>query len=571
MRLKIVRVVMFFLLALVALDLVYIQGIQGPYFYNLSVNNRIRVIPLEGLRGLILDRNGTVLADNRLAFDVAVIPQDIADRETLFEFLKDILRVEEDILLKRFTERKITPFAPVVIAEDIDQQTAMKLEENKFRFPGLYIQENFRRLYPFKNSGAHVLGYLGKIDSSRIEKLKDYGYTYQSIIGYSGVEEYYDTYLRGKEGGEQIEVNSRGQLVRLLGTRDPEKGQDITLTIDQRIQDIASAALAEKQGCIIIMDLESGEILAMVSSPSYDPNVFIDTKLKDQAQPIFSAPSAPLLNRTIKGQYPPGSIAKVVFALAGLTTEKILPSTSFTCPGYYQLGRRQFRCSHQHGVQNLIEGIAHSCNVYFYNVGVLLGPDIMSKHLRIFGFGELTHVDLPFEEKGFVPSTTSRRRGSNKGWYKGDTLNFAIGQGDLLVTPIQVLRMMATVARFGNEVQPHLIKTIGKEEIIKLSTIRNIPIPENVFSVVRQGLRGAVADPAGTARLLNLPGLTVLGKTGTAQSVPGRDEHAWFAGFIPEGKKKIVFTVFLEYGGSSYNACVVAKDVLVRLKELEIL
>lgn len=571
MRLKILRVTFLVLLLIIAGELIYLQVIRGPYYFNLSVNNRIRVIPVEGLRGLITDRNGVVLAENRLAFDVAIIPQDITDKEALFDFLSELLKTPPDILLRRFTERKINPFSPVVIAEDIDKATAIKIEENKFLFPCLYMEENFRRNYPCKAIGAHVLGYLGKIDNSRIERLKDYGYTYQSVVGYSGVEEYYDSYLRGIEGGQQIEVNSRGQQVRLLGTREPQNGKDIQLAIDQRIQQIASDVMGEKQGCILVMDLDSGEILSMISSPSYDPNVFVSSQLKSQSQRVFAASGAPLINRAIMGQYPPGSVIKPVYAMAGISVNKISPQTSFFCPGYYTLGRRVFRCSHTHGTQDLIQGIAHSCNVYFYNVGLLLGPETMFKFIRLFGLGSLTHVDLPSEEKGFVPSLSLRKKTSNKGWYKGDTLNLSIGQGDLLVTPIQLLRMMSTIARKGREVQPHLLKTIGGEQIINFSTVRNIQIPEEKFDAVHKGLKEAVADVAGTARALSFPDLEIRGKTGTAQSVPGREEHASFVGFTPQARRRIAFAVFLEYGGSSANACAVAHDMIVKMKEQDLL
>ncbi|HRZ41046.1 MAG TPA: penicillin-binding protein 2, partial [Candidatus Omnitrophota bacterium] len=248
MRLKIVRIITVFLFIVLALDLIYIQAFQGRKYFGLSVNNRIRVIPLEGQRGRIFDRNGEVLVENRLSFNVTVIPQDVRNQEALFSFLSQVLNVDQKRLVARFQQKRHTPFAPVAVVEDIDQRTAMILEENKFRFPGLYIQENFRRWYPQGEVGAHVLGYVGKIDSAKVEKLKDYGYSQQSIVGYSGIEEYYDQYLKGVEGGVQIEVNSRGQQVRLLGIREPERGEDLQLTIDSRIQKAAYDALAGSHG-----------------------------------------------------------------------------------------------------------------------------------------------------------------------------------------------------------------------------------------------------------------------------------------------------------------------------------
>ncbi len=570
MRLKILRVIIFSFLLVIAADLVYLQAIRGPYYHSLSVNNRIRVIPLQARRGTIMDRNGVVLADNRLSFNVTVIPQDVQDKERLFDYLSGALKVDKEKLLRRFYEKKVTPFAPVVIVDDVDRRVAMMLEENRFRFPGLYIQQDFRRLYPFEQIGAHVLGYVGQINRSKMEKLKDYGYTPQSMVGYSGIEEYYDAYLVGKEGGQQIEVNSRGQQVRLLSTRDPEAGQDIQLTIDERIQTIAHDVLGERNGAVVVMDVESGEILGMVSYPAYDPNIFTDSKKMKQAHYVFTDPASPLLNRAVMGQYPPGSVFKAVVTTAGLISKKVSPYTTFFCKGAYYLGRRRFRCTHQHGTQNLIEAIGHSCNVYFYNVGLLTGPDPISKYARVYGLGALTHVDLPFEEKGFIPSRMTRKK-QNRGWYKGDTLNFSIGQGEVLATPLQLVRMMASIARRGSEVQPHLIRQIGGKDIIHFSSSRDLNIPDKVFDVLHMGLRSVVTDSGGTARQLNMEDYIISGKTGTAQSVPGKKEHAWFVGYTRENPTNVAFCVFLEHGGSSYYAVSVAKEFFRRIKEEGIL
>lgn len=565
MRLKIIRIIVTVLFVILAVDLIHIQALQGRNYFSLSVNNRIRVIPLEGQRGRIFDRNGELLADNRLSFNATVIPQDVLDQNALFLFLSRVLKSDQQKLLALFQQKRDAPFAPVVIAEDIDQQTAMVLEENKFRFPGLHIQENFRRWYPGGEIGAHVLGYVGKIDSLKIKKLKEYGYSQQSMVGYSGVEEYYDQYLKGTEGGVQIEVNSRGQQVRLLGIREPERGKDIQLTIDSRLQKAASDALAGHHGVIVAMDLDSGEILGLVSSPSFDPNIFSDEKRRREKGPVIKDPASPLLNRAIKGQYPPGSIFKTVVSVAGLSTGKIDTKTSFHCPGFYTLGRRRFRCAHVHYDLRIVEAIGQSCNVFFYNVGSILGPDVMHRYARMFGLGEETRIDLPAEESGRVPSRALRRK-QNSDWYKGDTLNFSIGQGDVLATPIQVTRLMATLARSGRVVQPHLLKAIGEEQFVKLAVVKALKVDQQVFDTLHEGMRAAVAGEHGTSRLLDMRGFEVYGKTGTAQTVPGKDAHAWFAGYNLTGQKRIAFCVFLEYGGSSYYAVRVAQGFLKTLK-----
>ena len=571
MRIKIIRIIVILGLVCLAVDLVYIQGIRGSFYYHQSVNNRIRVIPVEGIRGRILDRNGVVLADNRLSFNVAVIPQDIKENDRVFHYLSQVLNIKKSKLLQQYSQKKLAPFAPVVVAEDVDKKVAMILEENKFRFPGLYVQEHYRRYYPLGSIGGHILGHVGKINRTKMEKLKDYGYTPLSVVGYSGVEEYYDNYLKGKEGGLQIEVNNRGQQVRLLSIRDAESGQDVQLTIDARIQQLAQEALGDRKGAIVIMDFDSGEILGMVSFPTYDPNIFVDNRLRKNISSAYSNPDAPLLNRAIQGQYPPGSIFKTVVTVAALANKKISRHTTFNCPGYYALGRRQFRCAHVHNAQNLIQGIAHSCNVYFFNTGLLIGPDQMYKYAKLLGLGQVTDVDLPAEEKGFIPSRRFRKIRNPTGWYKGDTLNYSIGQGEVLSTPLQITRLMTTLGRGGKEVQPFLIKKIGDQDIVQFSTVRLVKIDPEIFEIVQEGLKGAVKDPYGTARLLDMPGFKIFGKTGTAQSVPGRDEHAWFAGYSLEGKKRVAFCVFLEYGGSSYNAVVLTRELFQRLRTEDIL
>jgi len=548
------------------MHLFFIQVIRGGYYYNLSVNNRIRVIPLEGLRGRILDRNGLVLADNRLSFDVTVIPQDMENSEQLFNFLSQVLRTEKKNLFKTYARKKVTPFAPVVVAEDVEKSAAMTIEENKFRFPGLDIQETFRRQYPYHETGAHVLGYVGKISEERLADMEEYGYTPQSLIGYSGIEQFYDKYLRGQEGGLQIEVNSRGQQVRLLGIRQLAAGQDVTLTIDQRVQSIVAQALGERKGAVIVMNMDSGEILGMVSSPQFDPNAFTDNEYRAKGRSYFVDEDAPLLNRAIKGLYPPGSVFKIVVATAGLMQDKLTPHTSFFCPGFLTLGKRAFRCSHVHGTQDLIQGIAHSCNVYFFSAGDKIGPDLIQKYARIYGLAAKTQIDLPFEEKGFVPSRVERRMKGATGWYRGDTYNFSIGQGETMTTPIQLLRLVGTVARNGKEVQPHFLQAIGDKKLVKLSTVRAVPVTAKVFEVLKTGLRQVVSEEAGTAHVLDMPGFKISGKTGTAQSTPGRDHHAWFVGWDESGKNRIVFCVFLEYGGSSYYAAAMARDILQEMR-----
>lgn len=571
MRLKIIRLITGGLFGFIVAGLFYTQVIQGKYFFRLSVNNRIRVVPMEGWRGEIKDRNGNLLADNRLSYDVMVTPQEIDKAAELFRFLGETLGVNEQAIARRYGRKKNAPFAPVVIAQDISREDAIIIEENKYRFPSLSVQESYRRFYPLRENSAHVLGYVGKMSVAQRDRFKEYGYSMESVVGYSGVEEYYDNYLRGKEGGLQIEVNSRGQQVRLLGVRESRKGQDITLTIDSEVQQDALELLGGRVGVVIVMDMDNGEILGMTSSPGFDPNIFVGGRDASEINRIFADPLAPAINRAITGLFPPGSVFKVIMATAGLETKKIVPGTSFVCPGFYQLRKAVFRCTHVHGTQNLIGALAHSCNVYFYNAGLLLGADTIHHYARLMGLGEKTSIDLPYERGGSIPGKEQRRLEGRGGWHAGDTLNLSIGQGEVQVTPLQVVRLMTMVARSGWSVQPHVIKAVGDTPVDKFVDERRIKMDEDIFETLRKGLREAVTDEAGTARVVNLPDIYVAGKTGTAQTSGGKKNHAWFAGYARGEVRSVVFCVLLEHGGSSYNACLLAKDLLLRMKEKKIL
>ena len=556
---------------MVAAELFYLQVMRGGYYYRLSQNNRTRVIPLEGWRGEIKDRTGQVLAGNRRAYDVVVIPQDITQEGRVFDFLSRVSGRTKKALWRLYRRKKRTPFTPVVLLEDVPREQAIVIEENKYRFPGLFVQETFRRFYPLAKNSAHVLGYVGKISQAKKERFKEYGYSPQSLVGYLGVEEYYDSYLTGEPGGIQVEVNSRGRQVRLVSLKEPTRGMDITLTIDARVQKVAMDLLEGRKGAVVVMDIRTGEVLAMVSAPAYDPNVFVAAQAKKTAARVLRDQQAPLLNRAIKGLFPPGSVFKVPVALAGLDTKKIRPETSFVCEKTYRLGGMAFGCTHRHGPQNLIESLAHSCNIYYYHLGRILGPEVIRKYARMLGLGRLTHVDLPYEKAGWIPGPSGRFFRRQRRWYPGDTLNLSIGQGDVLATPLQLTRMMATVANDGLEVHPHLIRAMGGEPWKEYSLKHAIKIDPRALRTVQKGLRATVTDYAGTAYALDMRELYVAGKTGTAQSSAGKEDHSWFVGYAKGERRDVAFCVFLEHGGSSHNAVLLSRRLLLKLRKLEVL
>ncbi len=569
MRLNILHNLIFIFLGLIVAALVYMQVIHGEHYRRQSVNNRVRVVSIEAPRGRILDRDGAVLADNRSSFNVAVIPQDIEDKDALFNFLSGELKKSPDALKKIFARRRLTPFDPVIIAEDVDKRTVITIEENRFLYPGLVIEQGFERFYPFHEAGGHVVGYVGKIDPVEVEVMQEYGYTPLSLVGKNGVEKFYGAVLEGEAGGRQIEVNSRGQEVRLLGLKESARGKDIALTVDQRVQSAAAELLGERRGSVVVMDLSNGDVLALVSAPAFDPNVFTDRSQQDKLIGYTRNALSPLINRAISGQYPPGSVFKIPVALAAIERHKITPGTTFDCPGYYMLGQARFGCAHVHGREDLVEAIAHSCNVYFFHIGQMVTAPIIGAYAKAFGFGRPTGIDLPFEAKGKLVLPREKKGG----WFTGNTLNLSIGQGDTLATPMQVTLMVAAVANDGIILQPRILKSIDGDVLAApdLSKRPLIRLRDATWRIVQKGMREVVEDPEGTGSLLrDLKGVTIWAKTGTAQS--GKAEnHAWFAGYLRSPKNNLAFCVFLEHGGSSANAVSLTHELLLRMQSLDII
>ncbi len=565
MRLKIIENFILFFLALICLALVYMQVIKGKNYYDLSVNNRIRAIPIDGARGKIFDRNGVVLADNRLSYQVAIVSQEINDLDSVFNFLSSVFKKPASYFRTQFTKKRRTSFAPVVLAQDVDQQTIMTIEENRFQYPGLVINKSYRRTYPAGATTAHAVGYVGRIDEQEADVMQEYGYNLESDVGKTGVEKTYDSVLRAEVGGRQIEVNSRGQEVRLLGIKEPGRGKDITLSIDQRIQVISEQVMDSKPGAIVVMDLKNGEVLGISSSPSFDPNAFM---IRDQQEKVVSYirdTKSPLLDRALSGRYPPGSVFKIPVALAAVELNKVTPDLTFDCPGYYMLGQAKFGCAHIHGSENLEQAIAHSCNVYFFHIGQIITAHVIEQYAKAFGLGRVTGIDLPFESAGQVIGHAKR----GVRWYTGNTLNLSIGQGETLSTPLQLTVMMAAVGLNGTILRPHIVKEVdykpvSQPDLKKLPTVR---LHDHTWQLIQEGLRSVVTDKEGTAHLLNdLPGMTVFGKTGTAQAGSTKANHAWFAGYVRSPKNNLAFCVFLEHGASSAYAVEIAQQLLSRMQ-----
>ncbi|MCX5677674.1 MAG: penicillin-binding protein 2 [Candidatus Omnitrophica bacterium] len=558
-----------FLFVLIIIGLFYNQILMYGYYAKLSRNNSIRVIPIEGPRGNIFDRTGQPLVTSRLSFDAAIIYQEIGDRKKLMSLLSDQLGLSGAQIMDAFEKASGRSYEPVTIAEDIPKEKALALEEAGFDVSGIVIETRSRRNYLHKHFGSHIFGYLSEVTDNELETLKDYGYRMKDLIGRAGLEKYYESALRGVDGGTQIEVDSRGHQTRVLGLKEPASGQDLQLTIDFSMQIACDKLLGDRKGAIVVMDPRNGDILALASHPTFDPNVFVERGTSEERMKLLNDKTGrPMSNKAISGLYPPGSVFKIVTSSAALEQNKITRYTRFFCPGFYKLGHSQFNCWKDggHGSQNVVEGIKNSCNVFFYNTGRALGVDRLESYTKLFGYGKPTGIDLTDEVGGIAPGREWKLFHKRGIWYEGETLNYAIGQGYLSVTPIQVLEMAAVMANNGNLVRPRLVRRVGSSDLPNQKP-KSIGLKDETVQVVRMGLFEAVNNESGTAKRAKLEGATVAGKTGTAQNPQGRT-HAWFCGFAPYNDPKVCLVVFLEHGGKGgLEPAEIARGIFAEAKQ----
>lgn len=575
MRLGLLKKLTFVFFLFLIISLAYFQIIRGPDYFQLSQNNRIKLVRLSAPRGLIYDRRMRVLAGQRLVFNVALLPQEMKDIQRTLRKLSPILDIPEEQLREQFRKNSSAPFIPVVVAWDISKDRAIALECRESDIPGLVVQAEPLRDYRYGASLAHILGYLGSISEDELRRFKEYGLRIRDLVGRSGIEEEYDHYLRGQAGGKQVEVDNRGYKVNVLGMREPQKGKDLYLTIDIQLQKYIDSLLEEKMGACIVMDVENGDILSMVSKPTFDPNLFIAAFNRKPAasrriKELLSSEQAALVNRAISGAYSPGSTFKIAVATAALETDKIGLEDSFNCLSSLKVGRREFFCWNLdgHGWQNLTQAITHSCNVFFYKLGLALGPDRIALIARKFGLGSATGIDLPYESIGLVPSKSWKLKQMKERWYDGETANFSIGQGYLLVTPLQMAQMISAVANGGYLIRPHILKRI-EERDFSVSR-KKLSFKKETLEILKEGMRQVIDEEEGTGRKAKIFGVQWAAKTGTAQS--SRElAHGWFGGFYPFKTPRISVLVFLEYGGSGGEApAIIAKEIIEYIIENKI-
>ncbi len=560
-RKDILNLIIIFVFGVLLIGLFNLDILQGAKFRRQSDNNCIRLIPQSGARGNVLDRNGQIIVDSKISYDVMILPQDLRRIDQILSRISRILGVEAKELKAAFRKNFISSSVPVTVATNIDPKKAILLGEYKVEEPSVMVQPEPLRHYPYGPLAAHVIGYVNQIDRWRLTKLEDYGYKTKDIVGFGGVEEKYDYYLRQEEGGLSVEVNHQGKFMRVLGFEAPSNGKDVQLTLDLKIQKIVEENLTGRKGSAILMGPWTGEILALASYPNFNPAVFVDNRAT-LISGLFNNPDAPLMNRAISSSYPPASVFKLNVACAALELKKIDLSTSFLCQGSTMVGARRFSCWDVHGPEDIFQAIAHSCDVFFYKTGLLLGAQNIHDYALKLGFGKNVGFELPYETSGFIPSPLWRRINKFQNWFDGDTANLTIGQGDCLVTPLQAANMMAVFANGGYLLSPYIVKAVGGLELgAKKKKLTRVNFKKTTFDVLSKGLRKVVTDDKGTGNALSFLPVTVAGKTGTAQVSRGAN-HGWFVGFFPFDKPKFVICVFLENGGSGHAASVVAKQII---------
>ena len=565
----------------------FLQIVDGAYYEEVAKGNRIRVIPQEAPRGIIYDRRGTILAYNRPAFNVQIIPEDTPD---LVASLQNLSRLtgQPYAELQHIAQenRSRFKFKPVLLLEDIGRKMADLIDTYQEDLPGISVSVESKRLYPNAFITSHVVGYVGAIDKSQLKKLPLNRVRSGRIVGRAGIELVQNTMLIGLDGGRQIEVDHVGRELRVMGDPvNPIPGIDIYLTIDLRLQQFVKSLMIGKTGVVLVSRPRTGEILAISSIPDFDPNLFVGGIEEEAWQTITEGETKPLVNKATQGIYPPGSTFKMLVAAAGLGLGIIDRDTLYNCPGYFRLGRDIRYCWNRggHGDINLVEALAQSCNVYFYQLGLEIGVDRLREYALMFGFGNPTGVELESEKAGNLPSKAWKKRVIGERWYDGETIHVAIGQGYLTVTPIQLLNYVNTLANRGVWVQPTLIHRVITPEGVALVSgdqlprrTRLLPIPLEGLETIVEGMTLAVNEKRGTAKRARSERFIIAGKTGTSQVVGRRTRnrnedkedksllpHSIFVAFAPVANPQVSVLVLVEHGKSGGQvAAPMAKRVM---------
>ncbi len=561
------KITFFLIAASFVLVLAYywkMQIIDHQKYWKMAEANTVREVHLPAPRGLILDRQQIILADNIPSFKVSLVREAVRDYQETLDRLSQLLNLRPEELKQRIERYRMLPsFEPIVIKDNLKLEEVAVLEAAKEEFPELKIEVEPRRFYPFGPTAAHVLGYLQEISVDELRVNRGRKWHSGEMVGKSGLEKQYNDYLSGQPGKLEELVDSLGRPQAEINRIEPVQGKNLVLSLDFDLQKKAEELLQNREGVIVVLDVSTGECLVWASSPSYDPNRFISRFSTEEWLSIINDPGKPLENRVIRGLYSPGSTFKIVMALAALDQGLITENTTFFCSGGLELYGKEFACWFKpgHGSLNLPEAIKSSCNVYFYQLGRRMSIDTIAFYARALGLGKKTEIDLPGEKEGLVPSSEWKRKIMGQSWFPGETISVAIGQGPLLVTPLQLATLTAMVANRGIKVRPSLIRRDQNNNNESIPGVERAEIPADYFEKVIEGMWRSV-NQGGTGRSASQPGFDICGKTGSTQLI-GRETaekliqkggetiktHSWFTGFAPRFNPRIVVTVLVEFGG----------------------
>jgi penicillin-binding protein 2 len=573
-RLAVLQGLAVVLVALLVVQFWNLQVIRARHFQELAENNRSRLVTLAAPRGALLDREGHVLVSNRPSFNVVLAPEHAVDLDRVVARLATTLGVGEAAIRERLARRQ--PYRPVVVKTDATLADVAALEAHRLELPEVSVEVVPLRSYPLASAAAHALGRVGEITDRQLELAEFKDLAPGSLVGQAGLELRYNRKLMGRDGSRRVIVNSRGLEVAEAERQAPVDGPSLALSIDASLQAAVEKAFEGRAGSAVALDPETGEVLAMTSTPAYDPNEFttgIDASLWAS---LATDPRTPLMNRVIQGTYSPGSTFKIVVATAALEEGVITPATTFYCPGYLAVYNTVFHCvPGGHGAMDLRRAIAHSCNVYFFQVGIRLEIARLAKWAKLMGLGSQTGIDLPHEGSGLMPSPEWKMRIFKTPWYGGETVSVAIGQGQVSATPLQMACVVAAIANGGRLVHPHLARAAGGSDWAPVP----LGIHPETIAAIKEGMRAVVAE--GTGRRARLPTVEVCGKTGSAQVVarsrleksPNTFEmlpHGWFLAFAPADKPRIALAVLVEHGRSGgESAAPVARQILAHFFGLD--
>ncbi|MEK6743084.1 MAG: penicillin-binding protein 2 [Nitrospirota bacterium] len=557
----------------------YLQVVKGATYQELAESNRIRPIKIRPPRGIIYDRHGRPLVENALTFDISIVPEDAPDLEDSIARLASIVKMRPEAIRSALEQAESVrgKYEPVKIKEEAPWDEVALAEARQNDLPGVIVEPEHRRHYPYGGMASHQFGYIGKL--TRSQKKQEHVDT-GLLVGQGGLEKVYEKLLSGTAGRRMLQVNAAGMKVKDLGIEEPKPGTDLYLTLDLDVQRAAEDALGSRAGAVVAMDPNSGEVLALVSHPTYDPNLFPRGISPRDWVKLSNDPSHPLYNRAIQSVYPPGSTFKIVVSLAGLDSGKIDPDEKITCTGSLRTGRRAFRCWKRggHGQVDFHKGLVESCDVYFYTMGDRMGFDHVAEYARKLGLGSKTDIALADEKPGLVPTAAWKREKVREPWYPADNFINSIGQGFMQVSPIQAAQMIGAVANGGVFYQPMLLKRTrnrgtGAEKVFAPQEKRRAVFKPEALEAVRSALLGVTSEAGGTAHGAATPLAAVAGKTGTAQVIAQKvaggkltattQDHAWFVAYAPADDPKIAVAVVVEHGGHGGAAAApVAKKVI---------